>query len=268
MKNKKPKVSLINSTPDAIATMCWVRRVMHSSVPDSLQELKDDPEKWLGMNMDEYVREVLLKDGMPTFLEYVSVTFKLENVSRALQQQLTRHRIGFSYSIQSLRCVDLPNFAEQKEYYNPYQDDTLENKEYHQRMLNIQRDYRELLDKGVNVQDARGILPMNVFSTITFNCSIRALIGMVNKRLCLKTQEEFREVADQIVEKILALDPRFSKWFGKPCDFGRCMMDGENYAQYKEGKLTGKQNTDHVCPIYLNKFVDSKKDNFTRGEDR
>ena len=107
----KAKVTLINHTPKPIETMCWARRVMHSAVPDSLEELEKNPKKWLGMSIDDYVANVLAKDGMPTFLEYVMVTFKLENVSRALQQQLTRHRVGFSYSIQSMRCIKMESFA-------------------------------------------------------------------------------------------------------------------------------------------------------------
>ncbi len=270
----KPKVSLINSTPYPIETMCWTRRVMHSPVPDTLQELMDDPEKWLGegMTIERYFEEVLLHDGMPTFLEYINLTFKLENVSRALQQQLTRHRIGFSYSIQSLRCINLPNFAEEEQYYNPYKKDTEQYNSYHAKMLNIQKDYRELLELNFPTQDARGILPMNIFSTITFSCSLRALIGMINKRLCFKTQGEFREVASLIIKEILEkIDKRLIVYFGPPCKFGKCMMEAENEEQYKKGMLTANQNTNMVCPIYIEKFKESKKNDeidFLRGDDR
>lgn len=258
---KKAEVSLVSWTPDAIPLMCWTRRVMHSPVPDTLKELKENPEKWLGMSMDDYFENVLLKDGMPTFLEYVNLTFKLENVSRALQQQLTRHRIGFSYSIQSLRCVDLPNFASEGAYHNPYKEGTEEHKEYHQAMLNVQGTYRELLKSDTATQDARGVLPMNIHSTVTFSCSLRAFIGLVNKRLCNKVQGEFREVAVQMAQQVYDnIDPRLRKYIGAPCDiFGKCMMKGENEEQLRQNKLTGKQNTDHVCPKYVAKFVKDGK---------
>lgn len=254
---KKAKVTLISSSQDPIELMCWARRVMHSPVPDSLEEIKKDPVKWLGMPIEEYVQDVLMKDGMPTFLEYVSLTFKLENVSRALQQQLTRHRIGFSYSIQSLRCVDLPNFADKGDYCNPFEKNSVYHDFFNSKMLKIQDEYRSALDNGVPIQDARGLLPMNIYSTVTFSCSLRALIGMLNKRLCLKTQGEFREVAYLIMEEIKTkMDPRILNWIGSPCKFGKCMMKGENEEQLKKGLLEGKQNTDHICPLYLQKFVD------------
>jgi len=252
----KPKAILINHTPNPIETMCWARRVMHSPVPDTLEELKQDPQKWLGMDFEGYVDDVLFQDGMPTFLEYIKLTFKLENVSRALQQQLTRHRIGFSYSIQSMRCVDLPNFADDGTYYNPFQGGSDENISYHKKMEDMQSLYREALKENMPTQDARGLLPMNIHSTITFSCSLRAFIAMINKRLCLKTQGEFREVANLMIKEIeKKVDKRILKWIGPPCQTqGYCMMKGENEQQLKENKLTGKQNTDHVCPLFVEIF--------------
>jgi len=252
---KNPKAVLINHTPNSIETMCWARRVMHSPVPDTLEELKEDPQKWLGMDFEKYVDDVLFQDGMPTFLEYVKLTWKLENVSRALQQQLTRHRIGFSYAIQSMRCIDLPNFASDYAYHNPCGEPKAK-EDYHNKMLKIQEEYRDALEEGMPTQDARGLLPMNIHSTITFSCSLRAFIGMINKRLCLKTQGEFREVADLMIKEISnKMDKRILKWIGPPCKTqGYCMMKGENEQQYKENKLTGKQNTDHICPLYIPLF--------------
>lgn len=254
------KVTLLNFTPSPIETMCWARRVMHSAVPDTLDELKSDPKKWLGCSIDEYVENTLMKDGMPTFLEYVNLTFKYENVSRALQQQLTRHRVGFSYAIQSMRCIDLPNFADERQYHNPFEENTEAFDRYHSKMLKVQEEYRQALAEGVPTQDARGLLPMNIYSTLTFSCSLRALVGMLNKRLCLKAQGEFRDVADKTLQEIVKkLDPRITKWVGPPCNFGYCMMKGENEEQLRENKLSGKQNTDHICPLYLTKFVNKKE---------
>jgi flavin-dependent thymidylate synthase len=257
---KLPIVKLINFTPDPLWTMLWCRRVMHSPVPDTLQELKDNPEKWLGMSAERYFKEVLKSDGMPTFLEYVNLVFKFENVSRALQQQLTRHRIGFSYSIQSLRCVDLPKFAENWDYCNPCREQDIQYVKYHTKMLRIQDIYNQALADKIPIQDARGLLPMNIFSTITFSCSLRGLIDMVNKRLCSKTQDEFRLVAMMVVDEIKQkLGKEIASYFMRPCDKGYCMMKGENEQQFNEGKLTGFQNTDHCCPTYVTKFKQGEK---------
>ena len=256
---KDPKTLLLQFTKHPMELMSMVRRVMHSPIPDSLEEFMENPERWLGMSLDKYIEDVLMNDNMATFLEYVNVTFKMENVSRALQTQLIRHRIGFSYSIQSMRCVDLPNFASDGLYHMP---DTVKDKEaYHQKMLNIEKDYRQALKDGVPTQDARGLLPLNIYSTITFSASLRALIGMLNKRLCKKTQGEFRTVAMLMMEEIKKkMDPRIMKWIGPPCQVqGYCMMKGENEEQYQKGMKSGKQNTDHVCPLYVSIFKKRNK---------
>ena len=251
----KPKISLINSTPNPIETMCFAHRVMHSAVPNSITELKQHPLMYLGMKINNYFNAMLKKDGMPTFLEYVSFVFKLDNVSRALTHQLVRHRIGFSYSQQSLRCVDLPNFADNKAYHNPYKEGTLDAGEYHHYMVKTQERYRAALKAGMSTQDARGLLPINIQTTITFSCTLRALIGMVNKRLCKKTQQEFHSVALEIMEAVGKIDSKLLHWFKKPCVNGKCMMEAENSKQFDEGKITGKQNTDHCCDIYLKKYT-------------
>jgi len=261
--SKKAKVSLIQFTQNPLELCAMVRRVMHSPIPDTLEEFIEDPEKWLGMSLNDYIKNVLLNDKMPTFLEYVNLSFKLENVSRALAQQLTRHRIGFSYSIQSMRCVDLPNFADEGNYYNPYSlnKDGAIAAAYDRYMVEIQNLYREALENDMPTQDARGLLPLNIYSTVTFSCSLRALIGMLNKRLCQKTQDEFREVAKMMMKEIeLKMDKRILKWIGPPCEVnGYCMMKGENEIQYKEGKFKASQNTNMVCPKYIKIFKDGKK---------
>jgi len=256
MKSKKPKVSLISHTEHPLELMCYFRRVMHAPVPDSLYEMAQEPEKWLGMSIDDYVEKVLAKDRMPTFLESVQFTFKLEHVSRALTHQLVRHRVGFSYSQQSQRCVRMETFAGDGNYHCP---ETADPKLYHPLMVGVQEAYNAALENGCTTQDARGLLPTNIQTTILFSCTLRALIGMLNKRLCQKTQGEFRSVAHQIMDLLNEVDLRITEyWVGAPCKFGKCMMESENEMQYQQGLLEGQQNTDHVCPIYVCKFKKDK----------
>lgn len=253
----KAKVNLISLTPDALPLMCWAHRVMHAKVPDDLNTFKKNAKRYLGMSANDYINNVLLKDGMPTFLEYINLTFKLENVSRSLTHQLVRHRIGFSYSQQSMRCVSVENFANDHAYYMP--ENVKDKEAYHLNMVKIQELYNKSLADGVSIQDARGLLPQNIFTTITFSCSLRAFIGMINKRLCWKVQDEFRSVAELMLDEIKRkMDKRILQWIGAPCkvsNYKYCMMAGECEQQYKAGKLTGSQNTDHCCPIYVNKFI-------------
>jgi len=256
---KQPKASLISHTPMPIANMAYFRRIMHAPVPDSLDEFVKGQQKWLGMSIDTYFNDVLLKDGMPTFLESVNVMFKLENVSRALTHQLVRHRVGFAYSQQSMRCVRCETFAQDGAYYLP---ETVKMKEaYHLNMLEIQDTYNQALKRGCSTQDARGLLPTNIHTSIIVSATLRAIVEMINKRMCWKVQGEFRDLAVQMRNEITSkIDIRLVKYFGAPCEIrGKCMMESENRMQIKEGKTSGEQNTAMVCPIFMTRFVNETK---------
>lgn len=255
----EPKVNLINWTPRPIETMAFVRRIMHSPVPDSLTEFEENSEKVLDMNINDYIDKILIKDGMPTFLEYVHFTFKIDNVSRALTHQLVRHRVGCSYSQQSMRCVKVPEFAQSNLFHMP---PSVKNKEQYKEMMeNIEDMYNCLLEEEESTEDARGILPMNIGTSIIVGVTMRALTGIINKRLCLKTQAEFQKVAHLMMREIEKADKRLLKWFGAPCDlYGKCMMEAECAQQLEESKLKGQQQTEYVCPKYL-KLIERRKKN-------
>jgi len=57
-----------------------------------------------GTEADRLIRHIVNSGHLST-LEHLAFTFAVEGVSRSLLAQLTRHRIGFSYSVQSQRYV-------------------------------------------------------------------------------------------------------------------------------------------------------------------
>ncbi|MCA1184806.1 FAD-dependent thymidylate synthase, partial [Bacillus licheniformis] len=57
-----------------------------------------------GTDADRLFR-MIVRSGHTSTLEHLTFTFAIEGVSRALLAQLTRHRVGFSFSVQSQRYV-------------------------------------------------------------------------------------------------------------------------------------------------------------------
>jgi thymidylate synthase (FAD) len=194
--NKEPKVKLISWTSEPIKTMFWGFLNMHNKVPDNLSEINLTEEK------EQKFLELMIKQPHQTVFEYVKTTWLLENVSRAFQQQLTRTRQA-SYSIQSLRIVNPGNFADERNYHIPSSivSKNLQG-EFHSSMLTAQEHYSHLVKSGASTEDARGVLPLNIFSPITMSIDLRALAHMLELRMCLNTQEEFRIVAKQMKEEI------------------------------------------------------------------
>lgn len=262
MELLRPKAVLVNWTPKPLETIYWCMKAQKEPVADSLEAVTAGvPREELASTFRQ-----LIKDKLSPFFEYISMVWKFENVSRALQQQMTRSRIGWAFSIQSLRVVPVERFADKGMYHLPA---TVKDKErYARAMLIIQEQYNELLDGGETVQDARGILPLNVHSTITATCNLQSFIGMVNKRLCLKTQGEFQHLALLMQEEVARkMDPIISEAIGEPCRFGPCILVPENEQQLREGKLEGKSNTDHVCPLYLKLGLSEKHPEWKRVQD-
>jgi thymidylate synthase ThyX len=92
-------------------------------------------------------------------------------------------------------------------------------------MKGIQEKYKSLIAGGMSVEDARGILPLNIHSPITFSCSYRALLGLLKQRMCVAAQEEWRTVVRQMREQITKkLHPVFAEPIDCAC--GRFKNNG------------------------------------------
>ena len=211
MNTNQPEVKLLAITPQPLEVIARAIDIWHQpdfDVIDYTSEQLKDKFNWL------------LKQPHQTPFEFVHMSWILQNVSRAFQQQLTRHRIGFSYSIQSLRVVNVGNFATEGRFTLP---STVKDKNnYHEMMLAAEENYRILIEgdtfmeeitgreisfSGESTEDARGILPLNIHSPIMMACTYRSLIGLLKQRLCIAAQEEWSLVANQMRSKISEIEP-------------------------------------------------------------
>lgn len=194
-------VKLVSWTEKPLETIYWAFMNMHNKVPDCLDFLQLSDEE-----RDSFF-EMLVLQPHQTVFEFVNTNWYLGGLSRAFQQQLTRTRHA-AYSIQSLRIVDVGNFANNGEYTASSALKKIPNamERYEKAMHDSQQAYRELIDMGCPIEDARGVLPLNIHSPITMSINLHALYNMLGLRFCDNTQEEYREVAklmrDEIATKI------------------------------------------------------------------
>jgi len=149
-------------------------------------------------------------------LEFVNTAWYLGNVSRAFQQQLTRHRMA-GYCIQSMRIQSKGTFSTNGEYHMP--PDVVDAERFEHIMNRIEDSYSELIIADEPNQVARGILPLNIYSPITMNINLRSLRELICTRLCEMAQGEFKHVAflmmDAVVKK---MGSEFAVLFKKPCE--------------------------------------------------
>jgi flavin-dependent thymidylate synthase len=197
-RNSKAEVSLLNYTDDAERLLVFMKRTRRQ---DSEAELDWIYNHMPQSEIDEELDYIFKTISGPW--EFVDYTFLIKNVTRAFTHQLVRHRVGTSFSQQSLRIA---NLSEDFDYLATNNADMCA--KYHNTMEHIHTAYKLMIEEeGVSVEDARGILPTNILTDISMKINLRALNTMMNTRLCIRTQGEFRDVALQIRNLVLEVHP-------------------------------------------------------------
>lgn len=163
----------------------------------------------------------VIKSGHHSTIEHVSFTFAISGITRAIAQQLTRHRLA-SFSMQSQRYCDSSNSM-------------IRIPEVLDKSTTIYKKFSELTDECVNfykymvnecdipTEDARSILPINVLTNIVVTMNCRELIHFFSERLCKTAQKEIRDLAKMMLEICQKKLPAVFKSIGPKChQLGYC----------------------------------------------
>lgn len=190
------KVTLVSFTNDADSLLIFSKKTRLNMSPAGLEEIK-------AMSDEQKAEELRYVFGtIGSSWEFVDYVFLIEGVSRAFTHQLVRHRVGVSFAQQAMRVVDVSDGFDYIETGK-----CKGNKVYKDTMGLIRDQYAALVRQGVDVQDARGVLPTNISTNILFKVNLRALSGLLNERLCFKAQGEFQEVARAMRSETIKVHP-------------------------------------------------------------
>jgi thymidylate synthase (FAD) len=180
-----------------------------------------------GTEADRLFRHIT-RSGHTSTLEAISFTFAIEGISRALLAQLTRHRVGFSYSVQSQRYVRMgsgdksggfdyvvpPSVTNDKRYNvgTFVEDDALSR--FHEVMADLQSAYDALREAGVPSEDARSVLPNAAATNLVMTANLRALLEFYSKRQKGRgAQGEIAELAEQLRKAVVEVEPWTDAYF-------------------------------------------------------
>ncbi|WP_130067456.1 FAD-dependent thymidylate synthase [Bacillus albus] len=170
-----------------------------------------------GTEADRLIRHIV-KSGHTSTLEHITFTFAIEEVSRALLAQLTRHRVGFSYSVQSQRYVKFSSDSKSEgfDYVVPEKVKAKPGAEavYKASMRAIQADYDTLIALGVPQEDARSVLPQSATCNLVLTVNLRALLDFYSKRKPKAgAQFEITQLAEKLKEKVISVEPWCEAFF-------------------------------------------------------
>lgn len=203
------KITLLSYTPDARELLIFTKNTRLRMIPEGLARIKEWPEEQKQAEL-EYMRGTIQSSW-----EFVDYVFLIEEVTRAFTHQLVRHRVGTSFAQQSQRTVDMSDFAYA---IGPTCLDGVRRNLYDGAMNAINKFYKELLKLGAPEEDARGILPTNIHTSIVFKANLRTLHDMAAKRLCLvKTQAEFQHVMLGLRTAVLRVHPWADRFLRVEC---------------------------------------------------
>jgi len=217
-------VTLVSHTSDALNLLLSTKntRLTHSS----------DPSTWTDEQRAEHL--AYMRDTIKSSWEFVDYVFKIEGVTRAFTHQLVRTRTG-SYAQQAMRVIDarnqpveLPPSIEAVPEWHEIWDEG---------RLSVLDTYGRLIDAGAPPQDARGILPTNITTSIMAKFNLRTLHDMAKLRLCTRTQGEYQDVFRAMRAAIAEVHPWAEEFLEVHCvATGTCA-----FPRY------GKKE----CPVYL-----------------
>lgn len=210
---KKMQVTLLANTPNPERVIAAAARLCYS--PSSAAELKERlTDEEIGGLL-----KIILKSGHHSTCEHASFTFGIDGISRACSHQLVRHRLA-SYSQQSQRYVRFsapelvvpPAIAENADLAHRFE----------RQALDAFGHYQELLDDGVEPEDARYLLPQAAATKIVVTMNVRELMHFFTLRTCERAQWEIRGLAEEMLRLVYPLAPRIFKKSGPACIRGRC----------------------------------------------
>lgn len=219
------KVSLISYTPDALTLLLRTKNTR-------LTNKDDDPAQWSDEKRQEHLE--YMRDTIKSSWEFVDFIFEIEGVTRAFTHQVVRTRTG-SYAQQAMRVVDARNQPVEE----PPSIKALEKLDalWESGVKAALDTYGALLDAGAPAQDARGILPTHITTSIMAKFNLRTLHEMAKLRLCTRTQGEYQDVFREMRRLVIEQYPWTEEFIEVHCvATGTCA-----FPRY------GKKE----CPVYL-----------------
>ncbi|MED4399824.1 FAD-dependent thymidylate synthase [Metabacillus fastidiosus] len=224
-------INLPNQTDGQTVALSAIRTCYSPNKPSEIVSLEGD--KYFGQaakdgeggtDADRLIRQIINSKHLST-VEHISFTFAVEGVSRSLLAQLTRHRIGFSFSVQSQRYVRFGSNdkSEGFDYVTPPSvlnnnmkaaDGEFTAKEYFDEIMSdLQHVYDRLRSLGVPAEDARFILPNAATTNFVMTGNLRALLDFYSKRAANGAQWEIRDLAEWIKDEVVKVEPWTKSFF-------------------------------------------------------
>jgi len=207
-------IELLHHTSEPERTVALAARLCYS--PTGLDELK---EKIDSADIHQFIDKIMSL-GHHSVLEHASFTFGVEGISRVTSHQLVRHRVA-SYSQQSQRYVS------HVERFDAVLPPSIATNDEAKRIFDftigvVHQAYKQLVEMGVQPEDARYLLPNATETKIIITMNARELLHFFKLRCCMRAQWEIRSMAIGMLKLAKQAAPALFDHAGPGCLAGPC----------------------------------------------
>ena len=238
------KVELIDYTVDALELLLYTKNTRLQG-GEALYDIRRWPEE------KKLEHLAYMRDTIKSSWEFVNYTFEISGVTRAFTHQLVRTRNG-RYAQESMRTVDVRD----AKVARPDIDNEENFSIWNIAIDGAMNSYKKLIDRGMPPQDARGILPTNVCTSIIAQFSLRTLHEMAAVRLCTRTQGEHQDVFREMKRVVVEVHPWADDFIQVACvNTGVCIFP--RYTECPIQPLT--YNAEMIGPSHENIKQNIKK---------
>lgn len=201
-----PKVTLLSMTQNPLRIMAAASE-MYNGLPirDPNFISRETAIEWL---------DGFRKSQISAPLEFISIHFLIEGVTRAFTHQMVRQRTAV-YVQESLRFAVKENAAFEVALPPSLAgrpDDDPSRRVWDDAVRRVGWAYNALISAGIPAEDARGLLPTNIATRIHYHTDLRNLVAQSGNRLCSQAQAEWKTVWAGMIKAILGYGPTEDKW--------------------------------------------------------
>jgi thymidylate synthase (FAD) len=212
--------------------------------------LLDEIAAWPWAKVEEELR--YMARTIPSSWEFVGYTFLINGVSRAFTHQFVRTRVG-SYAQQTMRVLNVNGWTYHTgpSIENDWSIDLDTGREepgekaaiYARTMDDIAAAYNSLIKAGAAIEDARGVLPTNIHTNIVAHFNLRTLAETARKRASSRTQGEYRDVANAMLECVREVHPWTTMFLDRDFDKAAGDLEAAIIKASEEGAISQDERT-------------------------
>lgn len=163
---------------------------------------------------EELLMKMLQKRPISVALEAAVFTFKITGVPRAMTHQIVRHR-QMSFGQQSYRVsscysdpVRIPVTLDERVGRGDSEADILARK-YIETVKSVRSMYKELIEAGIPMEQARNIMPMGTCTKIAVTMRLRDMVEYFSGRTSAIAQDEHTYLVCLMAKEMKEKQPEF-----------------------------------------------------------